>query len=1092
MPKANLPIGLPSSDLLDELTKKANALGVLGSRAPDYIGWLKLLRERIAPELSYINVTFPLFTPHDETNHIHPLFHLADRLLGRELLSALNAAELFILAASLYAHDWGMAVSEGEKRCLAGLAAPSSNDAFVLVDGDRHAFEEMLKREKIRVPPNATGDIEAGHWQDYVRGTHATRSAQRVRKFFATLDPHLGDAIALVSEGHNLELEHVRSFPNSHPIATESANLRAVAVYLRLIDLFDLGQDRTPYALWKFISPDHTKSAEEWNKHRSLNSVAVELFQTVGRCIKVRGATDDHRVYAALEDLREYCESQLRLSNGLLNELDQRYQPRLFHLDWLVEAKSFDPIKVRFEFDRPAMIELLSDHIYQGDSHVFLRELLQNSIDAIRLRRELHIAKGTGVTFDGRISVTVERQTDCRTVVSWRDNGCGMNAFIVRNYLAVAGRSFYRSDDFRKLGVTMDPIARFGIGILSCFMVSESIEIFTRQDPQLEVTAEALKIEICHPNRHFRVQRCAPDHLQVGTTVRVFLNPRAQSDGESRSYSLDVTRYLREIAGFVEFPIYIEEYGAKTAIIRPQAASATKLSEEGCTQAMLNTAFSWTDFFLPQDVAHAKKFFAEVSIPIKLNSRNAVFEGMASYIGLNESFELKQDFRGRYPYDETAHSVCHDGKELGILIRTRRRLETKRSTSPYGRSGECDNLCRIYCDGILVPGVSIPNWIDQWRLPTTLRIVLNIRRSGEISLDVSRHAITSKGENWRDFVFEQCVRHFRANAKARAAKQPPVRAYYHLARLLAYESPLHQDLSELLNGLVVPLIILDDSGQIRIVSSEILEQQTVRTVPKSMAKALSQSIFDKWASADWMKSKPEKFTWHGGTSIFTDRLSWPSSDRMESVPVTEWMQKAWVTCARELTAVRFLFPAKAKEWPVVQEEWVQRSNAKHGNETAKIAAGIKADLTKLRSEFGYYAPTFVEFREPFQDFFTAGWNYLNIHHPIVKALSDCVSAVSRQATTGGVSEHDLGLLRDSMQPLFGERHLSLDDYLSPSEIQENYARIRDLFSLTSRLAIYEAPDELLGNSKNLFIPIVKKVGKFGAPIRSLKDAGIVL
>ena len=140
------------------------------------------------------------------------------------------------------------------------------------------------------------------------------------------------------------------------------------------------------------------------------------------------------------------------------------------------------------------------------------------------LRRELHRIKNTSVTFDAAIHVKVEHQSDGHAVVSWTDNGSGMSAFIVQNYLTVAGRSFYRSEDFERLGVKMDPISRFGVGILSCFMVAERVEIVTRQDPQIETVAEALKIEISNPKRHLRIQRCMADILpQPGTAVRIFV-----------------------------------------------------------------------------------------------------------------------------------------------------------------------------------------------------------------------------------------------------------------------------------------------------------------------------------------------------------------------------------------------------------------------------------------------------------------------------------------------------------------------------------------------------------------------------------------
>lgn len=546
MRKLTIPACLPDSALLRALAKKTAALNTASSRTPAYLEWLKALRDRIAPELSYTNVTFPLFTPHDEQSHIHPLFVLAERLLGSEIIESLNATELFILACGLYAHDWGMAVSEAEKKCLHSLTEAAATDPFVLPYGDRAAFSKLLKANRI-TEPRALGDVPLELWQAHIRNTHAARSASRVRAFFSTIDANLGDAIAFVSEGHNLDVERLRPFETALPLQGESANIRALALYLRLIDLFDLAQDRTPYALWKFVSPENPKSAEEWNKHRALSPVVIEKFQETSRCIKIRGATNDHRVYAALEDLREYCDSQMRLSNGLLNELEPRYQPHLLHLDWKVEPKGFEPITVRFEFERQAMINVLSDEIYRGDHYVFLRELLQNSIDAIRLRRALHQSKRTGVTFDGAIHVKVEHQDGGCATVFWADNGCGMSAFIVRNYLTVAGRSFYRSEDFQKLGVEMDPISRFGVGILSCFMVGERLEIDTRQDPQLESVAEALKIEVHNPKRHLRIQRLHPDDLPpVGTAVKVHVGSFAlKPAGESVTARLNVTQYLK-------------------------------------------------------------------------------------------------------------------------------------------------------------------------------------------------------------------------------------------------------------------------------------------------------------------------------------------------------------------------------------------------------------------------------------------------------------------------------------------------------------------------------------------------------------------
>jgi hypothetical protein len=1094
MAKLSIPVGLPDSALLRALAKKTATLKTAQSRTPAYLEWLKTLRDRIAPELSYTNVTFPLFTPHDEQNHINPLFILAERLLGSEVIESLNATELFVLACSLYAHDWGMAVSEAEKKCLLGLAEPSATDSFVLPDSDRAAFAKLLKANQI-AEPRAVGDVPLGMWQAHIRNTHAARSARRVRAFFSAIDTNLGDAVALVSEGHNLDVERLRPFETALPLQGESANIRALALYLRLIDLFDLAQDRTPYALWKFVSPEDPKSAEEWNKHRALSPVVVEQFQETSRCLKIRGATDDHRVYAALEDLREYCDSQLRLSNGLLNELEPRYQPHLLNLDWKVEPKGFEPINVRFEFERQAMIKMLSDEIYRGDHYVFLRELLQNSIDAIRLRRALHQSKKTGVTFDGAIHVKVEHQSDGCATVSWADNGTGMSAFIVRNYLTVAGRSFYRSEDFQKLGVQMDPISRFGVGILSCFMVGDRLEIVTRQDPQLEPAAEALKIEVHNPKRHLRIQRFLPDDLPpVGTTMKVFVGSFASKDeGKSATVKVNVAEYLKKIAGFVEFPIYVDEDGRRTLILHPERVGSFE-SVRDWEVASLERSFAWQDFFMPQDVQRAREYFTEEAINLKPTAKNPLFEGTISFPVLREDIELRHDYSGHH--DESVYIAIQETKELG-RIRVRQRWGSEKKLSGKSRSGDCDNLCRIYCDGVLVPGVSVPDWVGGgWRQPSTFRIVLNIRRTAGTKLDLARYDIAEGGHDWSDFVLQRCLDAFRKRTKQIITEKSPKEALYHLARLVAYGWGFRKRLSEIIGESAIPLLVLEKTGDIAVVSSAVLADDVVSVVPEPLAEGLAKTLFADWASTKWLQGKAPRIPWFGERCVFAERMTFlPGPDRAKSLNTVEQLHEAWLDVSHVLTGVRFLSPSKKNQPPLIQEMWlVKKSGNRKGKQrgqASESALQARVHLEKLRHEFGYRSPKFASFAAPFEEYFTAGWQYLNVLHPAVKALAECIKSVADKQSVGAISEHDLGTIRDALEPLFGERShgWSLNNYLSGSAIDEKCEAIERLFDLTSNLGIFELSADLLWKRETLNVPPVVKAGKLGAPIQSLQEVG---
>ena len=210
---------------------------------------------------------------------------------------------------------------------------------------------------------------------------------------------------------------------------------------------------------------------------------------------------------------------------------------------------------------------------YQNDPYVFLRELLQNSIDAIRLRKAY--LKDKGLEIMGVINVEVEHLEDGDAIITWTDNGIGMNEHIIRNYLAVAGRSYYGSDEFKNEGLNIDPISRFGVGILSCFSVSECIEFETRREPYVEMSDMVLRVRIPSVKNHFRIDNCKCTTGFVGTRVKVYVNGRkiAKSIEANTIVRLEVTKYLSLIAGFVEFPIVIDEGDTKTAVLHPRITS---------------------------------------------------------------------------------------------------------------------------------------------------------------------------------------------------------------------------------------------------------------------------------------------------------------------------------------------------------------------------------------------------------------------------------------------------------------------------------------------------------------------------------------
>lgn len=123
--------------------------------------------------------------------------------------------------------------------------------------------------------------------------------------------------------------------------------------------------------------------------------------------------------------------------------------------------------KYLFQVNLKGMIELLSEHIYSAPN-VFVRELLQNGIDAATARRTID------EQHKGTINIYVNKINGYPQII-FEDNGIGLSEEEVHQFLSVIGQSSKRGDFNEK-----DYIGKFGIGMLSCLVVSHEIVVETK------------------------------------------------------------------------------------------------------------------------------------------------------------------------------------------------------------------------------------------------------------------------------------------------------------------------------------------------------------------------------------------------------------------------------------------------------------------------------------------------------------------------------------------------------------------------------------------------------------------------------------
>ena len=182
----------------------------------------------------------------------------------------------------------------------------------------------------------------------------------------------------------------------------------------------------------------------------------------------------------------------------------------------------------RFEPNRRLLQILVGSNLY-GSPDACIRELIQNSWDAIQLRKQ------TGDGNGGSIQIRYSEKDRWFEVI---DDGIGMDFNIIENSFLEIGQ-----DKIAVLhrGTRETQIGYFGIGILSIFLVADKFQVGTRS---LEQDTEGIRFEIGGLDEEMEL--IDEPYSEIGTCIRVFL----RSDG---SFSIgSIPEYLSNYARHVE------------------------------------------------------------------------------------------------------------------------------------------------------------------------------------------------------------------------------------------------------------------------------------------------------------------------------------------------------------------------------------------------------------------------------------------------------------------------------------------------------------------------------------------------------------
>ncbi|MFD0317493.1 HSP90 family protein [Streptomyces flavalbus] len=161
-----------------------------------------------------------------------------------------------------------------------------------------------------------------------------------------------------------------------------------------------------------------------------------------------------------------------------------------------------------FQVDLRGLVDLLSHHLYSSP-RVYLRELLQNAVDAVTARRAIQP--------DAPARVRLVAEGGALRV---EDSGVGLTEADVHSLLATIGRSSKRADAADGLQeARADFLGQFGIGLLACFVVAERIRVVSRSAR----TPDARPVEWTATDDGSYTVRTLPDDArpEPGTTVHL-------------------------------------------------------------------------------------------------------------------------------------------------------------------------------------------------------------------------------------------------------------------------------------------------------------------------------------------------------------------------------------------------------------------------------------------------------------------------------------------------------------------------------------------------------------------------------------------
>ena len=513
-------------------------LEALCAADPDYnlllAAW-RLNKKNLPNALSTIASYFPHYSRHDDS-HSMTLLDNVQLLLGRDRVERLGPTDTFLILMAGLTHDLGMYMSytfleeEWNKPQMADLLRTYASSA----DKQISDAANLLLNQRLRPDDPAKGFKWALELRNAVtliiaqqmRGGHGDRSKDYLNKkddlfakmahdFYCDAFPsRYLSLLADVAHLHGANFGELMELPHEDDgLRGDKVHPRFIACMIRLGDLLDADSNRFNDFTLSTLKEMPESSKAHFDKHQAVKHL---LISPDGIEAELDCPTDaSYRVARELFDMLEKEVEKQSQNWKRIAPADLGGLPPVLHNDsikiYYKGAKTRPELRnLRFDISSKRTFEMLKGGaIYKNPGRVFIREIVQNAMDATKLQiwkdmdyffpyhltnPERDIRSAADIKFASDvpqsiyerypINLKVEYDEEKQVVrVVCEDWGTGISEESLIRMTSQVGASRKADRDYEamveKMPYFLQPTASFGLGLQTVFYVANEFTVDT-------------------------------------------------------------------------------------------------------------------------------------------------------------------------------------------------------------------------------------------------------------------------------------------------------------------------------------------------------------------------------------------------------------------------------------------------------------------------------------------------------------------------------------------------------------------------------------------------------------------------------------